>query len=110
MQDKGAKKIKALIGPAIQQKSYEVDAEYYQGFISDDESSKQFFIASNNQNHYMFDLPAFVKAKLEQENIDIVVHIHDDTYELEKQYPSFRRCTHRNEQYNQNILSTIIIR
>jgi len=110
MQDKGAQKIKALIGPAIQQKSYEVDAEYYQSFISDDESSKQFFIASKNQNHYMFNLPAFVKAKLEQENIDVVVHINDDTYELEKQYPSFRRCTHRNEQYNQNILSTIIIR
>ena len=58
----------------------------------------------------MFDLPAFVKAKLEQENIDVTIHIEDDTYALENQYPSFRRCTHRNEQYNQNILSTIIIR
>jgi len=110
MQQRGAKDIKALIGPAIQQKSYEVDEAYYQNFINDGTEYKKFFIPSNNQNHYMFDLPAYVRAKIEQENIEIKVIINDDTYELEDKYPSFRRCTHRNEKYSQNILSTIIIR
>lgn len=110
MKQRGAKDIKALIGPAIQQKSYEVDKKYYQDFVKDSIEYKKFFIPSNNQDHYMFDLPAYVRAKIEQENIEIKVNIDDDTYELEDKYPSFRRSTHRNEQYNQNILSTIIIR
>ena len=110
MKQHGAKQIKALIGPSIQQKSYEVDAKYYQDFIHDDRSYKKFFIGSKNKNHYMFDLPGYVRLKLEQENIEIAVTIEDDTYELEDKYPSFRRCTHRNEKYSQNILSTIIIR
>lgn len=110
MKMSGAKQIKALIGPSIQQKSYEVDAKYYQDFIHDDIAYKKFFIASKNKNHYMFDLPGYVRSKLEKENIEIAVTIDDDTYELEDKYPSFRRCTHRNEKYSQNILSTIIIR
>jgi polyphenol oxidase len=110
MLSKGAKEVKALIAPSIQQKSYEVDENYYLNFIKDDADCKQFFIKSNNENHYMFDLPGYVKNKLDKENIEVLVNINDDTYELEDKYPSFRRCTHRNEQYNQNILSTIIIR
>lgn len=110
MKQRGAKDIKALIGPSIQQKSYEVDEKYYQDFVNDNLESKKFFIASKNQNHYMFDLPAYVRAKLEQEDIETKINIDDDTYELEDKYPSFRRSTHRNEQYNQNIFSTIIIR
>lgn len=110
MKQRSTEQIKALVGPSIQQKSYEVDAKYYQDFINDNEEYKKFFIKSKNQNHYMFDLPGYVRSKLEQENIEIAVTIDDDTYELENKYPSFRRCTHRNEKYNQNILSTIIIR
>lgn len=110
MKRRGAKNIKALIGPSIQQKSYEVDEQYYQAFVNDSIEYKKFFIPSNNQYHYMFDLPAYVRAKIEQENIEIKVHIDDDTYDLDDKYPSFRRCTHRNEPYSQNILSTIIIR
>ncbi len=110
MQDKGTKNIKALIGPAIQQKSYEVDEKYYQDFIVDDMEYKKFFVASKNKQHYMFDLPGYVREKLEQENIEVNVNIGDDTYSMEEKYPSFRRCTHRREQYSQNILSTIIMR
>jgi YfiH family protein len=110
MLSEGAKEVKALIGPSIQQKSYEVDNDYYLSFVNEDADSKKFFVKSQNENHYMFDLPAYVKNKLEIENIEVIVDINDDTYELEDQYPSFRRCTHRNEQYNNNILSTIIIR
>lgn len=110
MKQKGAKQIKALIGPSIQQKSYEVDEKYYQDFINDDVKYKKFFIESKNKNHFMFDLPGYVRSKLEQENIEIIVNIDEDTYELEDKYPSFRRCIHRNEKYSHNILSTIIIR
>lgn len=110
MKQKGAIKVKALIGPSIQQQSYEIDENYYQNFISENKEYKKLFITSKNQNHYMFDLPGYIKLKLKQENIETIVTIDDDTYELEDKYPSFRRHTHRNEKYDQNILSTIIIR
>ena len=110
MKNKGAKNIKALIAPAIQQKSYEVDEKYFHDFTKNDSYYKKFFIDSIKDNHYMFDLPGYVRSKIEKENIEIKVHVDDDTYELEEKYPSCRRSAHRNESYNQNILSTIIIR
>lgn len=110
MQSKGARTIKALIGPSIQQKSYEVDESYFQSFIKDDIKHKEFFINSNKNGHYMFDLPAYVCAKILRNNIEIIVNIDEDTYEFADKYPSCRRSAHKNEIYNQNILSTIILR
>lgn len=109
MKDKGATNIKALIGPSIQQKSYEVNAEYYNDFVAK-EDCKHLFIESNNKNHYMFDLSGYVKRKLEQENIELFLHINDDTYSMPEKYPSYRRSTHGKEAYTHNILSTIIMR
>jgi polyphenol oxidase len=110
MENKGAEDIKAVIGPSIQQKSYEVDENYYQDFINDDNACKDLFIPSNNEDRYMFSLSGYVKRKLEQENIKLLLHIDDDTYSMPEKYPSYRRSTHSKETYWQNILSTIIIR
>ena len=110
MQNKGATNIKAIIGPSIQQKSYEVNAEYYNDFVTEEKSCQDLFIESNNKNHYMFDLSGYVKRKLEQENIKLFLHIDDDTYSMPEKYPSYRRSTHAKEVYTHSILSTIIIR
>jgi hypothetical protein len=110
MQKKNARDIKAIIGPCIQQKSYEVDAEYYRNFTSDEPDCKNLFIPSNRENHYMFDLSGYVKRKLDQENIEILSHSQDDTYSMPGKYPSYRRSVHQNEAYKTNILSTIVIR
>ena len=110
MVNKGAKNIKAVIGPSIQQKSYEVDKNYYQDFINNDSACKNLFIPSNNKDRYMFSLSGYVKQKLEQENIELLLHIDDDTYSMPEKYPSYRRSTHGKETYSQNILSTIIMR
>lgn len=110
MKQAGATNVKAIIGPSIAQESYEVDAKYYDNFVSDDPSCKDLFIKSKNQNRYMFDLSGYVKRKLEEENITLFLHINEDTYALTEKYPSYRRSTHGKDVYNQNILSTIIIR
>lgn len=111
MREKNAQNIHAIIGPSIQQKSYEVDENYYQNFVSDDQTCKDFFIKSKKYMYYMFDLSGYVRHKIEQENIEIFSHSKDDTCTEEEKYPSYRRSTLNPEDpYNSNILSTIIIR
>jgi len=78
--------------------------------IDESELYKQFFIGSNKTDHHMFDLPAFVKFKLEKENINIIRHINEDTYIMKDKYPSYRRSTHTDEIYEQHILSAIMIK
>jgi YfiH family protein len=110
MRSKGAHKIKAFIGPAIQQCSYEIDSEYYNNFIMDNLDYHKFFVPSTKENHYMFDLPSFVETKLREQNIDEIDKNTDDTYSQKEKYPSYRRSCHSGTQYNQNILSTIIMK
>ncbi len=110
MQANGARQIKAIIGPAIAQYSYEVDSEYYNNFVKDDVNNSQFFIKSKKKDHYMFDLPTFVAKQLCIEEIEIFKHITDDTYSMPEKYPSYRRFTHNNQPYSHNILSTIVIK
>lgn len=111
MREKNAQNIRAIIGPSIQQKSYEVDNNYYQNFIIAEPTCKDFFIESKKDGHYMFDLSGYVARKIELENIEIFAHSNDDTCAEEEKYPSYRRSTlNPEEPYNSNILSTIIIR
>lgn len=110
MENKGATKIKAIIGPAIAQKSYEVDANYCHDFISEGDDIRELFQPSNKENHFMFDLVGFVIKKLKKENIELVHNMQEDTYSTPEKYPSYRRSFHEGTQYSQNILSTIIIR
>jgi len=112
MEDKGTNNIKALIGPAIQQYSYEVDANYYESFISEDLQFAKFFIPSPQKpaDHYMFDLPAFVEMKLKNAGVEDISKSLDNTYSNKDKYPSYRRSTHLGTKYNKNILSTIVIK
>ncbi|AFC72426.1 putative cytoplasmic protein [Rickettsia rhipicephali str. 3-7-female6-CWPP] len=108
--EKGAKNLIAVIGPAIAQSSYEVDDEYYKAFLSKDINNKQFFINSIKENHYMFDLPAFVELKLKEAGVKDIKNIAEDTYTNPLKYPSKRRSYHLQEPYNQNILSAIVMK
>ncbi|MDG1436213.1 MAG: peptidoglycan editing factor PgeF [Rickettsiaceae bacterium] len=110
MRENGATNIRAIIGPSIQQKSYEVDLDYYNNFIYNEEDCQKLFIPSKRNGYYMFDLSGYVKYKLDQEQIELFLHINEDTYSMPQKYPSYRRSTHGIEPYNQNILSTIIIK
>jgi len=110
MSIKGARDIKAIIGPSIQQNSYEVDSNYYRDFVAEDTSFKSLFAPSVKSDHYLFDLPGYVAVKLKRANIDVVLHIAENTYSLPEKYPSCRRSYHKGERFSQNILSTIIIK
>lgn len=87
--------IKAAIGPCIRQSSYEVDENFYQRFLSENQDNKIFFISSKNQSHYMFDLALYIERKLADKGIGTVIDDGIDTYFDEKKYFSYRRNTHQ---------------
>lgn len=109
MQELGAKDITAIIGPCIKQRSYEVDQNFYEDFISESIEHKNLFIPSIKENHYMFDLPGYVKRKLAALEIKQILDIDRNTYEEEDNFFSFRRTTHHPESKMGSLISFIML-
>jgi YfiH family protein len=97
MKKLGAKNIIALIGPMIQQKSYEVSQEFLDDFTSENVGNKIFFVDGKKAGKYMFDLPSYLEKELRKENVSEIKNSGIDTYENEKEFFSYRRSTHRGE-------------
>lgn len=99
MSDLGAEpaRIKAVIGPCIGPRSYEVSQDFIAPFTAQDDGNIKFFTAAERTGHLMFDLPAYVAQRLRRSGVGAVATIGDDTYAGEGEYFSFRRTTHRQE-------------
>ncbi|KJV57072.1 multi-copper polyphenol oxidoreductase laccase family protein [Orientia chuto str. Dubai] len=97
--------IKSIIGPAIQQNSYEVDEHFYNTFMQESNNYQYLFKRLEFNNKFLFNLVGFVQDKLLEENVEIVKVYQDDTYSLPELYPSYRRDHH----INYHILSTIVM-
>ena len=90
-------RIHAAIGPAIQQKSYEVGPEFPERFTDLDPTTERFFIPSARPGHFMFDLPGLVEACLKALDLASVERsLHDTAAEAELFF-SYRRATLRRE-------------
>ncbi|MGE0668437.1 MAG: peptidoglycan editing factor PgeF [Sphingomonadales bacterium] len=89
--------IRAAIGPCIAQPSYEVGPEFRARFVLKDDTWQRYFAASARPNHYLFDLPGFVEARLGDTGIGHVERLRRDTYAEADSFFSFRRTTHRGE-------------
>ncbi|MBV1689783.1 peptidoglycan editing factor PgeF [Novosphingobium sp. G106] len=88
--------ISAAIGPTIAQASYEVDEGFRERFFSADSANERFFEAGK-PDHWQFDLPAYVAARLAGAGIGQVATLGLDTYAVPDRFYSFRRATHRGE-------------
>lgn len=86
----------AAIGPLIRQHSYEVSNEFVERFMDADAENGVFFIPSERAGHAMFDLPGFIRMRLENAGILMIDDIGIDTYSDERFY-SYRRSVHRKE-------------
>lgn len=112
---KEASNISVIVGPSIQQKSYEVDWDFYNNFLAEDIKNDEFFVESPKDKHFMFDLPGYVDRKLSLLEIENIQRINEDTYNTKLadgslKYPSFRRHTHNPEDYPQSIINGIMIK
>jgi YfiH family protein len=90
-------RIAAAIGPLIRQPSYEVGAEFAHRFKDADAANEKFFIPSTRENHAMFDLPGFIKSRLERAGIAHIEDLGLCTYADPVRFFSYRRTVHRGE-------------
>lgn len=83
--------IDIIVGPCIQQQSYEVDDKFFAVFMEEKASNRSFFIPSKNPDRYMFDLPRYVKAKLSAYSPKNIFDMEINTFESQEDFFSYRR-------------------
>jgi polyphenol oxidase len=99
----------AVLGPTISPAHYEVGPEFVERFISADKSNGAFFTASERQGHSMFDLPAYIAARLDDAGIGGFHDMALCTYGDEGRFFSYRRSTHRGEPDYGRLLHAIAL-
>lgn len=100
----------AVIGPTIAQRSYEVGPELADAVAEAAPAgidTAAFFTPSANAGRLMFDLPAFVAARLGAAGVGTVDDMACDTYGDEERFYSYRRRTHRGEAGQGSLIATI---
>jgi YfiH family protein len=104
------RRIVAAIGPTIGREAYEVGPEFVARFLEADAGNRRFFAASQRgQGHAMFDLPAYVAARLESLGLADIEDLGRCTYSDEASFFSYRRATHRGEPDYGRHLSAIAL-
>lgn len=86
----------AILGPTISQENYEVGPEFVDRLIDIHPDNQDYLVESEKPDHAMFDLPAYVIARLTIAGVKAFWTEHC-TYADEEKFFSFRRTTHRNE-------------
>lgn len=102
--------IEAAIGPAICQRSYQIDTFFHADLTDKDPNSKPFFSRDpNSSTHYYFDLKAYVHDRLERAGLTDLDMLPDDTYQQESQFYSYRRSCHNKESDYGRQISAIML-
>ncbi len=98
MEALGAKRanIRAVIGPTISQRAYEVGPELFETFIDEDPSFARFF-AQGEGDRMLFDLPALGLYRLRQAGVAQAEWTRHCTYSDAARFFSYRRTTHAKE-------------
>lgn len=85
----------AVVGPCIQQASYEVGAEMRDAVLGADRTAADLFRDGDARGKFFFDLPGFVDRRLERLGLGTVGRIAADTFTDETRFYSYRRATKR---------------
>lgn len=101
--------ITAVLGPTISQAAYEVGPEFVANFHGADADNARFFRPSNRDDHAMFDLPAYIGARLQQAGVGVFADLGLCTYGDEARFFSYRRKTHRGEADYGRLISAIAL-
>ena len=88
-------RVRAVIGPTISQRAYEVGPEFMDAFMDEDPENARFF-AGGQGDRMQFDLPSYLLNRLRREGVEAVWTGHC-TYSDEARFFSYRRATHRGE-------------
>lgn len=97
---------RAVIGPSISQRAYEVGPEFFETFMDDDPDNARFF-AGGTDDRMMFDLPAYGLQRLRSAGIAEAEWTRHCTYSDPERFFSYRRSTHRTEPDYGRLISAI---
>lgn len=105
-------RIQAAIGPCIAQADYEVGFDFRDQFLAQGGlRMRRFFIPSDKEGHYRFDLEGYAAFRLECCGVAGVEKLGVSTYPPENGYFSYRRTTHRGEpDYGREISAIVLSR
>jgi hypothetical protein len=101
------RRIIAAIGPAISQANYEVGDDLRARFGADD---ARFFVPSDRAGHFRFDLPGYVRKRLERAGVGQIQDMALCTYPPVNGFFSYRRATHLGEaDYGREISAIVLV-
>ena len=107
MRDLGAREIRAVIGPCISQRFYEVGWEMMEQFTDDDPDDSRFFAGGPN-GRPLFNLPGFGLARLRDLEVE-AEWIGQCTYSDPARFYSYRRATHEEQGDYGRLISAIVL-
>ncbi|HZA02336.1 MAG TPA: peptidoglycan editing factor PgeF [Hyphomicrobiaceae bacterium] len=103
------RRIRAAIGPCINQAAYEVGPEFEAEFLRQDKQNGRFFSRADPGARPRFDLPRYVEQRLASAGLDIIERHCLCTWENESLFFSYRRATHRKESDYGRQISAIVV-
>ena len=102
-------RIAVVLGPMISAAAYEVGPEFVARFTDADPAQARYFVPSGRAGHAMFDLPAFIGARLAQAGVGSFTDLGLCTYADPERFYSYRRTTHRSEPDYGRLISAIAL-
>ena len=110
METLGAKRanVRAVIGPTISQRAYEVGPEFLDRFLDEDPDNARFF-AGGDSDRVHFDLPSYGLHRLRQAGVGEAEWTRHCTYSDPDRFYSFRRTTHAKEADYGRLISVICL-
>jgi len=106
MRAKGALGVRAVIGPCIQQTSYEVGADMREAVLARNAAHEAFFVPGKSPDKWQFDLPAYCAARLAKIDLPVTI-LARDTLAEEQNYFSYRRRVLLGQAANGHQISAI---
>ncbi|MEO0991639.1 MAG: laccase domain-containing protein, partial [Pseudomonadota bacterium] len=100
------KRIRAVIGPTISQRAYEVGPEFFERFLDEDEDNARFF-AGGQGDRMQFDLPSFGLFRLRAMGLAHASWTGHCTYHDPERFYSYRRSVHQGEADYGRLLAAI---
>jgi hypothetical protein len=99
----------AVVGPCIQQRSYEVGADLRDAVLAAEDDGRDLFQAGARAGKFQFDLPGFIVRRLRRLALGAVACVDADTCADEKRFFSYRRAVRRGESDYGRELSAIAL-
>lgn len=111
MESLGAERsrIRAAVGPCINQTAYEVGREFEASFLEVDRGFSRFFVRFQAQGKPHFDLPGFVESRLEAAGIRVFEKRSACTFADLARFFSYRRTTKAGEPDYGRQISAIVL-